>query len=70
MLGSTVYNTSEADLEQQLEGGDSGFGEHMLTLRVEVQTGGGAFCESEDEGEEVTYKIELIHLDYEIDDAN
>lgn len=70
LLGSTVNNTSEADLEQQLEGGESGFGEHMLTLRVEVQTGGGVFCESEDAGEEVTYRIELIHLDYEIDDAN
>ncbi len=70
LVNSVANNTSEDDLEQQLEGGENGFGEHLLTLSVEVQTGGGVFCESQDAGEEVTYKIELINLDYEIDEVD
>ena len=66
LVGTTVSNMSEADIEMQLDGMGMGEGEHTLSVSVSVNTGGGPGCASSDEGEEVSYVIELISLEYTI----
>ncbi len=66
LVGTTVSNMSEADIEVQLDGMGMGEGEHMLSISVSVNTGGGAGCQTTDDGEEVSYVIELISLEYTI----
>ena len=67
LVGTTVSNMSEADIEMLLDGMGLGEGEHMLSISVSVNTGGGVgFCGSSDDGEEVAYVIELISLEYTI----
>ena len=66
LVGTTVSNMSEADIEMQLDGMGLGEGEHMLSISVSVNTGGGPGCGSTDDGEEVSYVIELISLEYTI----
>ena len=43
-----------------------GEGEHTLSISVSVNTGGNGACPSSDDGEEVSYVIELISLEYTI----
>ena len=43
-----------------------GIGEHILGITVNVNTGGGAGCQTTDDGEEISYKIELISLEYDL----
>ena len=66
LVGTTVSNMSEADIEMQLDGMGLGEGEHMLSISVSVNTGGNGICPSSDDGEEVAYVIELISLEYTI----
>ena len=42
LVGTTVSNMSEADIEMQLDGMGMGEGEHMLSISVSVNTGGNA----------------------------
>ena len=39
---------------------------YELVLSVAVQNGGGVLCTSDDSGQDVDYKIELVSLDYTI----
>ena len=67
LVGTTVSNMSEADIEMMLDGMGMGEGEHTLSISVTVNTGGGVgACGSSDDGEEVSYVIELISLEYTI----
>jgi len=66
IVGTTVSNMSEADIEMMLDGMGMGEGEHILSISVSVNTGGGPGCPSSDDGEEVAYVIELISLEYTI----
>ena len=67
LVDTTVSNMSEADIEMQLDGMGMGEGEHTLSISVSVNTGGGVgACGSSDDGEEVSYVIELISLEYTI----
>ena len=66
IIGTTVSNMSEADIEMLLDGMGLGEGEHMLSISVSVNTGGGPGCVSSDDGEEVSYVIELVSLEYTI----
>ena len=66
LVGTTVSNMSEADIEMQLDGMGMGEGEHTLSVSVSVNTGGNALCTSSDDGEEVSYVIELVSLEYTI----
>ena len=50
----------------QLDGMGMGEGEHILSISVSVNTGGGAGCTTTDDGETVSYVIELISLEYTI----
>lgn len=66
IVGTTVSNMSEAEIRMELDG-LFGIGEHSLGISVNVNTGGGAFCNSDDNGEEVAYTIELISLEYSLE---
>ena len=66
IIGTTVSNMSEGDIEMLLDGMGMGEGEHILSLSVSVNTGGGGLCASSDDGEEVSYVIELVSLEYTI----
>ena len=66
LVGTTVSNMSEGDIEMLLDGMGMGEGEHMLSISVSVNTGGNGACPSSDDGEEVAYVIELISLEYTI----
>ena len=66
LIDTTVSNMTKSDIEAMLDGGELGLGEYELVLSVAVQNGGGAFCTSDDSGQDVDYKIELVSLDYTI----
>ncbi len=66
IVNNIVDGFTMQELEEMLDGDGNGLGQHDLTLGVEVETGGGIGCQSNDEGEEVSYSIELISLEYEI----
>ena len=66
IVNNIVDGLSMLEIEEMLDGDGNGFGQHDMTLGVEVETGGGLGCTSNDDGEEVSYSIELISLEYEI----
>ena len=68
ILGTTVTNMSEGAIELMLSGMGLGLGEHSLDISVSVNTGGALSptCSSNDDGETVSYVIELISLEYTI----
>ena len=66
IVGTTVSNMSESDVRMLLDG-EFGIGEHSLGISVTVNTGGGPGCQSNDDGEEVAYTIELISLEYTLE---
>ena len=66
IVGTTVTNMSEGEIELMLSGMGLGFGEHTLDITVNVNTGGGLGCGSDDTNEVVNYVIELISLEYTI----
>ena len=66
ILDTTVSNMTKSQIEMMLDGGGIGIGNHDLVMGVTVETGGGAGCQSDDDGQEVNYLIELVSLDYTI----
>ena len=66
LVGTTVSNMSEAEIEMLLDGMGMGEGEHTLSLSVSVNTGNGAGCTANDGGENIEYVIELVSLEYTI----
>ena len=70
LLNGTISGLSESEIAAQLDAGDAGLGAYMLSLNVEVQEGGGLACNHNDEGEEVSYVVEVLVLDYTINPVN
>ena len=70
LLNGTVSGLSESEIAAQLDAGEAGLGAYMLDLSVDVQEGGGIGCNHNDEGEEVSYVVELLVLDYTINTVN
>ena len=68
LVGTTVSNMSESGIRMLLDGDGMGVGEHYLDISVTVVEGNGATptCNTNDNGEEVAYVIELISLEYTI----
>jgi len=50
----------------ELEGGETGIGNYTIDISVAAESGGGAGCPHNDGGEEVTYTVSLVLLDYTI----
>ena len=70
LINQAVENTTEVELTEMLEIDASlGMGEHYLQISVNVNKGGclDPLRDTSDDNEEVTYKWELISLDYEIE---
>jgi len=68
-LIGNVSGVSKSDIIGGLEGGENGLGSYTLELSVMVETGGGAGCSHTDEGEDIEYIVELVVLDYMIQQA-
>jgi len=66
LVNTNVSNMTKADIESMLDGGGIGFGTHDLVIGVTVQNGGGLGCNSNDDGQDVSYTIELVSLDYSV----
>ena len=66
LLNGTISGLSESEIAEQLDSGDAGLGAYMLNISVDVQEGGGLACNHDDEGEEVSYVVEVLILEYTI----
>ena len=66
LIDTTVSNMTKSEIDMMLNGGGLGLGGYELILGVTVQNGGGAGCSSDDTGQDVNYKIELVSLKYTI----
>ncbi len=66
LIDTTVSNMTKSEIQMMLNGGGLGLGEYELILGVTVQNGGGTLCTSDDTGQDVNYKIELVSLEYTI----
>ncbi|MAH08926.1 MAG: hypothetical protein CL961_04585, partial [Euryarchaeota archaeon] len=66
LIDTTVSNMTKSEIQMMLNGGGLGLGEYELILGVTVENGGGALCTSDDTGQDVDYKIELVSLEYTI----
>lgn len=66
LIDTTVSNMTKSEIDMMLNGGGLGLGGYELILGVTVQNGGGAGCSSDDTGQDVDYKIELVSLEYTI----
>ena len=64
-----VSGLSESEIHEQLDAGDTGLGEYSLEMAVEADAGGRPGCSHSDEGEEITYAVQLLILDYSIESA-
>ena len=66
IIGTVVSGLSESQIMDELEGGDTGMGNYTIDISVVAESGGGAGCPHNDGGEEVTYTVSLVLLDYAI----
>ena len=66
ILGTVVSGLSESQIMDELEGGETGIGNYTIDISVAAESGGGAGCPHNDGGEEVTYTVSLVLLDYNI----
>ena len=66
IIGTVVSGLSESQIMDELEGGETGIGNYTLDISVAAESGGTTTCNHEDGGEEVTYTVSLVLLDYAI----
>jgi len=66
MVGAVVSGLSMSEIKAQLDSDGAGLGEHMMEISVNAQAGGAPLCNHQDDGEEVTYTVELMVLEYTI----
>ena len=71
MIGTTVSGLSESEIASQLDSMGAGLGAYSAEISVDAEAGNapGPTCSRSDNGEEVTYSVELIILDYTITPA-
>jgi len=66
IIGTVVSELSESQIMEKLEGGETGIGNYTIDISVAAESGSGTLCNYEDGGEEVTYTVILVLLDYNI----
>jgi len=68
IIGTVVTGLSESEIMDELEGGETGIGNYTIEISVAAETGNapGPTCSRNDDGEEVTYTVSLVLLDYAI----
>ena len=65
MIG-VVSGLSESEIVDQIDAMGAGLGPYNASVSVTAETGGGAGCQHTDNGEDVSYVVELIVFDYAI----
>ena len=65
MIG-VVSGLSESEIVDQIDAMGAGLGPYNASVSVTAETGGGAGCQHTDDGEDVSYVVELIVFDYTI----
>jgi len=69
MVGEILF-LSESEIIEQIDSDGAGLGAYSLEINVDAQAGNEPTplpqCDREDNGEEVTYKVELMVYDYDI----
>ena len=65
MIG-VVSGLSESESVDQIDAMGAGLGPYNASVSVTAETGGGGGCQHTDEGEDVSYVVELIVFDYTI----
>ena len=68
MVGATVSGLSESEIISQIDSMGAGLGAYTAEIGVSAEAGNapGPTCQRSDNGEEVTYSVELIIFDYTI----
>jgi hypothetical protein len=67
MVGATVSGLSESAIVEQIDSMGAGLGSYSAEISVDAEAGNApGFCSRSDNGEEVTYSVELIVFDYTI----
>ena len=68
MVGATVSGLSESEIVSQIDSMGAGLGLYSAEISVDAEAGNapGPTCQRSDNGEEVTYSVELIIFDYTI----
>ena len=69
LLSGDIEGMSESEINSQLDAGTAGYGDYSFTISVEATTGSsgtGLGCKEDDTSELVSWNIELISLEYEI----
>ena len=67
LINTNVSGLSESQIMVKLEGGETGIGNYTIEISVTAEAGNAAGpCSREDGGEEVTYTVSLVLLDYTI----
>ena len=69
MVGAEVSGLSESEIISQIDSMGAGLGAYSAEIGVSAETGGENppfVCQRTDNGEEVTYSVELIVFDYSI----
>ncbi|MFB1005577.1 MAG: hypothetical protein QMC59_03740 [Candidatus Poseidoniaceae archaeon] len=65
MIG-VVSGLSESEIVEQIDAMGAGLGPYNASVSVAAQAGGTGTCDHTDEGEDVSYLVELIVFDYTI----
>ena len=67
MIGELVL-LSESEILEEIDANGAGLGAYSVEISVAAEAGNapGPTCQREDNGEEVTYKVELMVYDYDI----
>ena len=67
VIGDKIEGLSESEISDQLDSNGAGLGDYTVEITVSAATGNaGPGCERTDNGEDVSYTVQLIVLDYEI----
>lgn len=68
IIDTVVTGLSESEIMDKLEGGETGMGDYIVEISVVAETGNtlNPLCNRNDGGEEVTYTVSLVLLDYSI----
>ena len=65
MMG-VISGLSESEIVEQIDAMGAGLGSYNASVSVAAESGGGAGCMHSDDGEDVSYLVELIVFDYTI----
>ena len=62
IVGMGPVAISEAQILEELSGGDIGYGDYSFEVGVTANSDGGIICQNNDDSEIVDWKIELVFL--------